>query len=321
MSAHAIETRDLTKRFPGGVSAVSGLDLRVPYGAVYGLMGRNGAGKTTALRLLMGLLRPSRGAARVLGAELAVAPRAVRARVGYVSQSAQLPGWMTMTELCRYAAHFYDQWDSGLVAGLIRRWAVPAHRPVGQLSSGEQRKAAIILALAPRPEVLLLDEPAAGLDPIARRAFIDELIAVLAEGDGCTIVLSTHLVSDLERVADHIGVIDQGRLVLDARLDEVQANTRRVQVIFPGDTVPTGFRIPGASKLEVSGPVARAITREPDREFLEGLRRKPGVRVDTFPVSLEELFIELVGRAPSDDGASTTTMGKPEAFKTETDRL
>lgn len=306
MSAHAIQTRGLTKTFPGGVSAVSGLDLQVPYGGVYGLMGRNGAGKTTTLRLLMGLLQPSHGTARVLGADLAAAPRAIRARVAYVAQSAQLPGWMTLSELCRYAAHFYDEWDHALAAALVRRWAVPNRRAIGQLSSGEQRKAAIILALAPRPEVLLLDEPAAGLDPVARRDFIDELIAALAERDGCTVLLSTHMISDLERVADHVGLIERGRLVLSARLDELQASTRRVQVVFLGGSVPEGFKIPGASKVEVSGPVARAITRPTDFEFLETLRRKPGVRVDTFPLSLEELFLELAGRAP--DGAPGATI-------------
>jgi ABC-2 type transport system ATP-binding protein len=122
------------------------------------------------------------------------------------------------------------------------------------------------------------------------------------------VLLSTHIVSDLERVADHIGVIDRGRLVLSARLDELQTRTQRVQVIFPGDSVPAGFRMPGANKLEVSGPVARAITRDLDREHLEGLRRQPGVRVDSFPVSLEELFIDLVGRPTPGDQAPARTI-------------
>ncbi|MBI2928507.1 MAG: ABC transporter ATP-binding protein [Verrucomicrobia bacterium] len=303
MSAHAIQTSDLAKAFPGGVVAVSGLDLQVEYGSVFGFIGRNGAGKTTTLRLLMGLLRPSHGSARVLETDLAAAPRTVRARVAYVSQSVQLPGWMTVPELVRYAAHFYDEWDADLARDLTKRWDLPTNRAVGQLSSGEQRKAAIVLALAPRPEVLLLDEPAAGLDPIARREFLDELIAVLGQRDGCTVLLSTHNISDLERLAEHIGIIDRGRLVLSARLDELQASTRRVQVIFPGDSVPVGFNLPGANRVEVSGPVARAITRATDPVYLDALRRKPGVRVDTFPVGLEELFIELVGHRPAEGQA------------------
>lgn len=299
MSARAIQTQALTKTFPGGVVAVRGLDLGVETGCVYGLMGRNGAGKTTTLRLLMGLLRPSSGSASVLGVDLAAAPRCVRSRVSYVAQSAPLPGWMTVAELCRYAESFYGAWDRPLVEALVRRWHLPLQRAVGRLSSGEQRKTALVLALAPRPDVLLMDEPAAGLDPVARRAFLEELIAVLAERDCCTVLLSTHSVGDLERVADHIGILEGGQLVLSGRLDELQASTRRVQVVFPGAAVPAGFTIPGASRVEITGPVARGVTRFTDPEQLETLRRRLGARVDTFPVGLEELFIELVGQEAS----------------------
>ncbi len=173
MKDHVIQAIDLTKTFPGGTVAVSGLDLQIERGAIYGLMGRNGAGKTTALRLLMGLLRPDHGSARVLGEDLWKASRSVRARVGYVSQTEQLPSWMTLEELSRYASTFYDVWNVRLARELAGRWSLPQKRPVGRLSNGEQRKVAILLALAPQPDVLLLDEPAAGLDPFSRRELVD----------------------------------------------------------------------------------------------------------------------------------------------------
>lgn len=301
MKDYVIQASDLTKTFPGGTVAVSGLDLQIERGSAYGLMGRNGAGKTTALRLLMGLLRPDHGSARVLGENFWRAPRSLRARVTYVSQSEQLPGWMKLDELCRYASHFYDHWNEGLARAIGRRWLLPRERPVGHLSSGEQRKAALLLALAPQPEVLLLDEPAAGLDPLARRELVDELVSVLARGDGCTILFSTHITSDLERIAESVGFMDRGRLLANSRLDELQASIQRVQIIFPGDSAPAGLAVPGVIRAETSGPVVTVVTRHADFQFFESLKTKTGVRVQTFPMSLEEIFIELIGHSPEEE--------------------
>lgn len=296
MAGPAIETRNLTKTFPEGTVALGGLDLEIPRGVVYGLMGRNGAGKTTTLRLLMGLLRPDRGEARVLGANLARAGREARGRAAYVSQSQQLPGWMTLPELCRYASHFYECWDSDFAADLALRWGISRERPLGALSGGEQRKAAVLMALAPRPEVLLLDEPAAGLDPISRRELIEELIAVLSRGPGCTVLFSTHIISDLERIAERVGILDRGQLRVDRDLDELKGAYRRVQVIFPGEAPPPHFVIPGAGRCQFSGPVVSGVTAIFDGEHIEALRRWPGVRVQIFPIGLEDIFMEVVGK-------------------------
>lgn len=297
MNDFVIETSRLTKVFAGGVVAVNDLSLRVERGAVYGLMGRNGAGKTTTLRLLMGLLRPTAGQAHLLGGDMATAPRSIRSRIAYVSQAQQLPGWMTLAELSRYASHFYDQWDEKMASDIARRWELPLNRPVGQLSGGEQRKAAITLALAPQPEILLLDEPAAGLDALARRELVDELISVIGRNAGCTVLFSTHIITDLERIAEFVGIMDRGGLIISTRLDELQASMRRVQIIFPGDGPPADFTLPGSLRLEISGPVVRAVSRLPDALFLDGLRRLPGVRVHVFPLGLEEIFIELAAQA------------------------
>jgi ABC-2 type transport system ATP-binding protein len=308
MKQFAIQANNLTKTFSGGIVAVNGLDLQVERGAVYGLMGRNGSGKTTTLRLLMGLLRPDSGHAKLLGEDMATASRSLRARIAYVSQSLQLPGWMKLSDLCRYVAHFYDRWNEPLATDLARRWALPQDRPVGQFSNGEQRKAAILLALAPQPEVLLLDEPAAGLDPLARRELIDELIGAMAQEEGCTILFSTHSVSDLERVAEYVGIMDRGHLVASERLDELQTQVRRIQVIFPGDSIPDHFSIPGSLRCERAGPVLTAITRVADSESLEALRKKSGVRVQVFPMRLEEIFIELLGRGNREEEIVAATL-------------
>ena len=296
MALSAIHTRNLTRTFAGGTVALSGLDLDIPKGAVYGLMGRNGAGKTTTLRLLMGLLRPDQGEARVLGVDMWAADRRARGRVAYVSQSQQLPGWMTVPELCRYASHFYESWQPAFADDLCRRWGINRDRPLGTLSGGEQRKAAILIALAPQPEVLLLDEPAAGLDPISRRELIDELVSLLAQERSCTVLFSTHIITDLERIADRVGILDRGHLRLDRSLDDLKSTFRRVQVIFPGEAPPPHFAVPGAVRTHVSGPVVTGVTDIFDGEHVEALRRWPGVRVQVFPINLEEIFIEVVGK-------------------------
>src|SRR5438105_11935580 len=199
MGEAAIEARHLSKTFHGGVVAVKDLDLEIRRGAVYGLVGRNGSGKTTALRLLLGMLRPDRGEARVLGWDFWRAPRAVRRRVAYVAQTQHLPGWMTISELCRCLIRWNEQWDPSHALALANQWELPWERPLGCLSSGEQRKVAILLAFAGRPEVLVLDEPASGLDLVAARQRLAQIVGAMTQSDGCTVLLSTHIVGDLER--------------------------------------------------------------------------------------------------------------------------
>lgn len=289
----AIQTRNLSKTFPGGTVAVSGLDLEIQPGSVFGLLGRNGAGKTTAMRLLMGLLRPDQGEALVLGHSMWNASRSVRSRISYLSQSQQLPGWMDFRDLCRYASSFYSHWNTAFAHDLARKWDISISRPLATLSGGEQRKAALAVALAPEPDVLILDEPAAGLDPISRRDLINEVIGVLARNTSATILFSTHIISDLERVAQDIGILERGRLVLHRPLDELQACYRRVQVIFPGETAPPRFTIQGAARCRAAGPVVTGVTEYFDLEHIESLKRWPGVRVQVFPLSLEEVFLEI----------------------------
>lgn len=299
MSQAVIEAVDLRKTFPGNVVAVHGLDLAVPEGCVYGLIGRNGAGKTTTIRLLMGLLHADGGSARILGRNLWTAPREHRARIAYVSQTQQLHGWMTLAELSHYVAQFYPQWDQRLAAQLTDRFGLPSHTQVGLLSGGEQRKVALLLAVAACPEVLLLDEPAAGLDPIARRELIEVLVDALAQRP-LTVLFSTHILADLERLADQVGMMDRGRMISSERLDVIQSQTKRVQVIFPGTAPPPDFRVPGTLRSYAEGPVVTAIVRLEDEAQLTPVRNLSDVRVNVYPLGLEDVFVELFGPAPLD---------------------
>jgi ABC-2 type transport system ATP-binding protein len=295
MNAAVIAANGLTKTFRDGVVAVNELDLEVERGAVYGLMGRNGSGKTTTLRLLLGLLQPDRGRARVLGWDFWRAPRSVRTRAAYVSQTQQLPASRSLEELNRCLQRFNEQWDPSHARALANAWGLPWKRPLGSLSSGEQRKAAILLAFASRPEVLVLDEPAAGFDLVARRELVAQLVDAMTQGDGCTVLLSTHLIGDLERVADYIGVIDSGRMALSERLEDLLNRTKRVQVIFEDDEPPAHFAVPGALRSRRAGPVVNAIVQWADRGELNALRDSTNARVQVFPMGLEDIFIELFG--------------------------
>src|SRR6266511_4357773 len=304
MNDVVIEANGLTKTFRDGVVAVNELDLEVERGAVYGLIGRNGSGKTTTLRLLLGLLQPDHGRARVLGWDFWRAPRSVRTRVAYVSQTQQLPASRSLEELSRCLKRFNEQWEPSHARELAANWGLPWKRPVGSLSAGEQRKAAILLAFAGRPEVLVLDEPAAGFDLIARRELIDEIVEAITQADGCTVLLSTHIVSDLERLADHIGVMHKGRIALSSRLEDLLNQTKRVQVIFEEEERWTDFAVPGAVRCRRSGAVINAVVRLTDGSELDALRSLAGLRVQVFPISLEDIFIELFGGDSRNGGGS-----------------
>jgi ABC-2 type transport system ATP-binding protein len=301
-----IDVRGLTKTFDRRFVAVNALNLQVQRGTVYGLIGRNGAGKTTTLRLLMGLLKPDSGSAKLLGYDFWLAPSEARERVVYVSQQQHLPDWMTLEDIDRYCRHFYSLWDSGRARALASRWDLPWERPLVRFSAGNQRLAALIGALAAHPEVLLLDEPAAGLDPVSRQSVLSTLAEALAEGFPSTLVLSTHQMGDLERLATHVGILDHGRMLMEGTIETWQSTMRRVQVVFEGAAPPDGFAVPGALRSTVLGPVVTAVTRISDPAQLDGVRQLPKARVFVFPLSLEDLFVELL-----QPGAPLEQFGQP----------
>ena len=294
MNDPVILAHDLAKTFHGGHIAVNGLDLSVPRGCVYGLIGRNGAGKTTTLRMLMGLLHPTRGSASLLGHSMWTAPRTIRQRIAYVSQEHQLPAARCTAQMCLDLAKVHDRWDMAAAGRLADRFGIRTDAPMAALSGGEQRKVAVLLAIASCPDVLILDEPAAGLDPIARRHLLEEFIEFLGDGGERTVLFSTHIIEDLERVAEHVGIIDRGRMVTGGRIDDLQAGMRRVQIIFPGTAVPEGFRIPGTLRSHSDGAVLTAVVRLDNPATLDPLRAQPGLRVTDFPLGVQDLFIELL---------------------------
>ncbi len=293
-----VEVKGLQKVFGRGrkaINAVNGLDLQVKQGMVYGLLGRNGAGKTTALRLLAGVLAPTSGVARVLGSDMRTAVSRERSRFAYIPQEQQLDRTLTGTRIGSYLSRFYPCWDGARAESVAQRFGIPMDRRVGELSGGQQRLMSVILALAGRPEVLLLDEPAAGLDPVARRELIDVLVELLAEGSRPTILLSTHIVGDVERLADHVGMMSAGALHMEASMDEIQRDCRRVQVIFEASAVPVEFAPAGMLRGRRQDNVWSGVVRADTATFAQ-LESTPRAKVKMFPVGLEDLFVELFSK-------------------------
>ncbi len=295
MSDYAIKTQKLVKRYKRGVRAVDGLDLNISTGKVYGLLGRNGAGKTTTIRLLMGLLRPSAGTTSVAGSCMWKASAEQRSRVAYVSQTQQLYRGLTGEEHAGMLSRMYSRWDMDYAYEMARKFEISMECCTGQLSGGQQRMMSVVLALATRADVMLLDEPAAGLDPIARRRLIETLAELLVDTEGRTILLSTHLVDDVERIADDVGFMDEGKLRLSRPMDELKSSMRRVQVVACGDALPEDITIPGTMREQRDGLVLTALAALPTPDALAPLEARRDIRLQSFPLSLEEIFVALFG--------------------------
>ena len=220
MTAHAIEIHDVTRLF-GAAKAVDGLSLSVPEGAVFGLLGPNGAGKTSTIRMLMGHLRPSSGAVQTLGQDPWQHTEATRRRIAYVSENMELPGWMTPDAAMRFCRRLYPTWDQALAETLRDGFQLKRSQRFSELSKGQKRSLCILLALGQNADLLVLDEPAAGLDVLARRDFLDRILDVACAG-GRTVVLSSHILSDLERVVDRVAILSHGTLKLEGELEDLK---------------------------------------------------------------------------------------------------
>ncbi len=221
MGDPVISCSALTRRF-GATTALDAVSLSLPPGAVYGLVGANGAGKTTLIKHLLGLLRAESGTVRIFGLDPVADPVGVLSRVGYLSEENDLPGWMRVDELLRYSRAFYPAWDDALAAQLGRDFALDPSATVATLSKGQKARLGLVIALAYRPELLVLDEPSSGLDPIVRRDILGAVMRTVAD-EGRTVFFSSHLLDEVEAVADHVTMIRHGRIILSAPLAELKA--------------------------------------------------------------------------------------------------
>jgi ABC-2 type transport system ATP-binding protein len=287
---NVIEARGLTRAF-GSVRAVDSVSLEVTESTVFGLLGPNGAGKSTLLKLLAGHLKPDSGTASVLGRPLARRDSSLWLRMGYVAQARYLPGWMTAAECLQFSRAFRPSWDEAKVARLARRLELPLNSRVRDLSRGHYVRLQIVLAMAHNPELLLFDEPTSGLDPVGRR----ELLGLLIEEIGqraCTVLFSSHLVEDIERMADTVAIMDAGAILACGPVDAIKSSRRRIE--FSRNMADCELSaVPGliAVKRETRGTIA--VTSDPENA-IRFLQSQGAADATILSSSLEQTFFDYV---------------------------
>lgn len=291
MNEAVIETRNLTRYF-GKKQIVAPLNLTVPRGSIFGFLGRNGAGKSTTIRMLMGLLEPTRGTSQVLGEDSQNLSPQTRARIGYLAEGHHVYGWMTIAECARFQKSFYAHWNERIFQGVIRHFNLEMTMKAGNLSRGQRAGLCLALTLAPEPELLILDDPALGLDPVARRSLLQSMLFV-SRGEGRTILFSSHLLSDVERVADHIAILDGGVLRANCPLDTFRESVRQFVLHFAGE-VPILPPLPGLlQSFRTPGEISLTFANFND-DLMAGLESLGAFRIEEVPLSLEDAFISYL---------------------------
>jgi len=290
MNSAAVEASNLSKAF-GQKQVLRDMSFGVSPGDVIGVLGKNGAGKTTLLELMLGFTAPTAGAIRVFGHESHRLPGAIKARVGFVPQQDELLDQLTVADQLRVIASFYSHWDSALIDRLCGEWGVNVNARIKSMSVGERQKLSILLAFGHKPELLILDEPVASLDPIARRQFLEQLLT-LSTDEQRAIVFSSHIVSDIERLANRIWILKDGKLDWQGDLDSLKESIVRLHIRGTGAELPA-FRIPGVLNVRRDGAFATAVVRDWTPESQEALEKSASVQIEVETLGLEEIFVEL----------------------------
>jgi ABC-2 type transport system ATP-binding protein len=290
MSSLTVEASKLSKAY-GEKQVLQDMSFGVAPGDVIGVLGKNGAGKTTLLELMLGFTPPTGGAVRVFGHESYNLPGSIKARVGFVPQQDELLDQLSVADQLRVIASFYPHWESSLITRLCGEWGVDLKARIKSMSVGERQKLSILLAFGHQPELLILDEPVASLDPIARRQFLEQLLTISTDGQRA-IVFSSHIVSDIERLANRIWILKEGRLDWQGDLDSLKESIVRLHIRGSGEELPA-FRIPGVLNVRRDGGFATAVVRDWTPEAQESLEKSASVQVEVEALGLEEIFLEL----------------------------
>jgi ABC-2 type transport system ATP-binding protein len=288
-----IFTQALTKSY-GVAEAVRGLNLSVGRNRITAFLGRNGAGKSTTIKMLLGMIRPTAGSGTVLGKQISDTEenREMRQRVAYVAEDKPLYGYMTVEQTIRFFSSFYPDWRRDVERKLLNDYELPPHRKVKMLSKGMRTKLALLLAFARRPDLLILDEPSEGLDPVGIEYLLQVLVAQSA--DGVSIFFSSHQIAEVERVADHVCILERGRLLVDASLDQLRQFYRRIDLVFPFPPPEREFRISGVERIQTSGHQMSVFASRNAEAVIERAHDLNVVSVEVAPVGLRDIFLETV---------------------------
>lgn len=274
------------------VTALDNVSLDIPKGSVFGLVGSNGAGKTTLIKHLMGMLRPQSGTVEVFGMDPIAYPEAVLVRIGFLSEDRDLPGWMRVHELMRYLRAFYPKWDPDFAEQLREQFKLDPQAKLKTLSRGQLAQAGLLGALAHRPDFLVLDEPSSGLDPVVRRDILSAIIRTVAD-EGRTVLFSSHLLDEVERVADHMAMIYNGKLLLNAPMEEIK--TRHTRLVVKFTEPPKEGSLPGALTCQNFNGEWSLVCNGQHDTCKQAITEQGGTILEETEVGLEEIFIAHAG--------------------------
>ena len=292
MSSTVLETEALTKHY-GKFQAVRELSLSVPSGSISGFLGQNGAGKSSTIKMLLGMMRPTSGSGRIFDLRIDKADESIeiRRRAAFVSEDKRLYDYMTVEQIIRFTRSFFPRcWRADLELRLLREFGLPLDRKIKKLSKGMRTQTALLLAFCRGAELLILDEPTEGLDPVNIEKVLELLVGFAAEGT--TIFFSSHQIAEVEQIADHVFIIDQGRLLVDAPLDELKEEYRRINLVFDTPAAAPAFALDGVERVRVDGrTVSVFASRNADR-IVEHAHALRATSVDVLPVTLKEIFLE-----------------------------
>jgi ABC-2 type transport system ATP-binding protein len=292
MSDNAIRISDLTVRY-GRMTAVDHAALDVARGAVYALVGRNGAGKSSLVRCLLGQQKPQNGSATLFGEDAWSRRTSLMQRIGVVTEDADAPPEMSVAAIARFCSRLYDKWDQDSVETRLRTFGVPLTSRFGSLSKGQKKQVSLAMALAISPELLVLDDPTLGLDVVARKSLFEEVIGDLADR-GTTVFITTHDLSGVERFADRVGMMEQGRIVLDEDVDALKSRFRRIR--FAAQPVAIEAAALRPTVMRSWGGGAEAIVSNYDDVSFERMRSASNIgAAEVEAMSLEEIFIAIAG--------------------------
>ena len=282
-----VDVHGISRTF-GNKKALDNVHLRVPRGSVFGIVGENGAGKTTLLRHIMGNLKPQSGTVRVLGLDPIADLTQVLSRVGYLSSAQDLPGWMRIEQLLAYNKTFYPGWDDAYADKLTRTFDLDVRAKIKTLSTGQNARVGLVVALAYRPELLVLDEPSSGLDPVVRRDILEAIIGSISDA-GSTVVFSSHLLDEVERVSDHIAMIQGGRILECDSLESIKSTYRVLTVSFE-ECQPLPPTTPPAITWHGGGREWTAICRSVSDDLAAEVTMIGGQVVESQVPTLDEIF-------------------------------
>jgi ABC-2 type transport system ATP-binding protein len=288
-----IQTRGLGKSYKN-FEALKGVNLSVHPHRITAFLGLNGAGKSTTIKLLLGMLQPSSGEAIVLGVPISniAASIEVRQKIAYVSENKRLYDYMTVAQMLRFTSGFYRDWEPARAESLLRKFQLPLNRKVKSLSKGMRTKLALLLAFARRPELIILDEPSEGLDPVGIEQLLEGLVAQGSEGT--TIFFSSHQIDEVERIADQVCVLDKGRLVMDQPLDDVRQSYRRVDLVFPFAPDAADFRMTGVEDIRTQGNQMSVFASANADSVVARAHAFAATSVQVAPIGLREVFLQKV---------------------------